>query len=701
MQEVYARDDCGNPIGSSYPGQILTLASSDVSSARYGTVDSNALLAHIDYLAYPFNYADLNYPIPWSAYSGQSSCFCVYGTADPAIPIESCPCSTIVNSDYRPALVVPPQVRTLDPAWSHCAIPFGGFYDPPHALTAQGSAAAPETMTFTLPEVLTSALAPAIPQGPSTAAPAVTVPKPGPQATGDPQSDIAPLPPDSPKKPTDTSDPNSTDSGEISSDPDPKADGTDPSSSQGVDPIVHPASQNNGGEAVASVKPSPNNVWSIIGAALSSSGASPDAGGPSASAVSNKESGTPNEMQTSVEGEDPHSQVQGHDQVSGDFGGSDPGNDSHGQDAAAVGSNVPAILEAGSEQDQGGGEAEDPRGSPFANANDVGSKAITVDGFNIAKDPSDPSVAVVNGHRVILDAPATTINNVPISLGGQGLVIAGKVGDVPKTIALPNAVPQPTITSAPLRVGNSQFSANSAGAYILAAGVTLTPGGVATLSGARVSLASNGLFALVGSSTHHFGPSQTALEPALLTLGTAVFSPDPAGAYILGQDTTLTPGGVATLNDTRISLAANDAFAVIGSSTEFLQPLQTLPPLTVAGHVYAEDGAGAYIVAPGETLTPDGEVTLDGVMVSLAADGRFAIVGGSTEALGAGMSATSSGVGVGGASGTNGAAVATGAGTGVGSGTASGNVAVAGQSSIGLWKMSSVVIGLITVALLL
>ncbi|KAL9079903.1 MAG: hypothetical protein Q9157_001242 [Trypethelium eluteriae] len=701
IQEVYAQDACGTPIGSSYPGHILTLASSDVSSARYGTVDSNALLAHIDYLAYPFNYADLNYPIPWSAYSGQSSCHCVYGTADPSIPIESCPCSTIVNSDYRPALVVPPQVRTLDPAWSHCAIPFGGFYDPPHALTAQGSADVPDPIPWPAPEVLTNAPTLVIPHASPTAAPVATVPKPGPQITGDPQPGKAPLPPDSPEKPTGSSDPNGNEGDEASSETDPDTDDTDTSRPQGGDLIVRPPAQNNGGKGDGPGTPTPDSVWGIISAAFSSPGAPSNAGIHSTPTAPDKGSEAPSKVQGSTEGEDPHSQVQDHGQFSGESGGSDPGNDPHRADAGAVGSDIPAVLEAGWKQDQGDDDADNSSGPSIANVDDIGSNPTAVDGLKIAKDPSDPSVAVVNGHKVAMSAPATTINNVPVSLGDQGLVIAENKGDAPKTVALPNAAAKPTVTPAPLRVGNVQITADSAGAYTLSAGTVLTPSGVATLSGTRISLASNGLFALIGSSTQLLGPSNTAPTPGLLTLGTAVLHPDATGAYMLGPGTTLTPGGVATLDGTRISLAANDAFVVIGSSTEFLQPQRTLPPLTVAGHVYTADGAGEYVITPGETLTPGGEVTVDGVVVSLAADERFAVVGGSTEVLGAEMSATSSGVGIGEPSNTNGAAVATGVGTGVESGTVSGKVRMTCWSIIGLWNMSSVVIGLVTVVILL
>ena len=121
---ISAENGCYSMVGSFYPGAIVTLRSDEVSSMRNdGTYFDGA---------YSFNYADLNYPVPYSAWMGQLGC------DDDGGPYE-CELGNEVGP-YNPYISIPAEVQGLDPAWGTCTMnPICGSWDPPYALTpAQG-----------------------------------------------------------------------------------------------------------------------------------------------------------------------------------------------------------------------------------------------------------------------------------------------------------------------------------------------------------------------------------------------------------------------------------------------------------------------------------------------------------------------------------------------------------------------------------
>jgi hypothetical protein len=110
---VFASNVCNSvTIGTPRMGSILTLQSSELSSLRYPFYASDA---------FSFNYADLNSPVPWSAYGAQADCFLGF-------------CETI-SSEYNPQLMIPPAITDMEPGWSDCEVYWGGIHDPPHALS--------------------------------------------------------------------------------------------------------------------------------------------------------------------------------------------------------------------------------------------------------------------------------------------------------------------------------------------------------------------------------------------------------------------------------------------------------------------------------------------------------------------------------------------------------------------------------------
>ncbi|MCJ1431951.1 hypothetical protein MMC27_001307 [Xylographa pallens] len=116
---VSAENGCFSMVGSFYPGAIVTLRSDEVSSMRNGGTYFGG--------SYSFNYADLNYPVPYSAWIAQ------FGCDDDGTP-EDCVLRT-ETGPYNPYISIPAEVQGLDPAWGTCTMdPRYGSWDPPYAL---------------------------------------------------------------------------------------------------------------------------------------------------------------------------------------------------------------------------------------------------------------------------------------------------------------------------------------------------------------------------------------------------------------------------------------------------------------------------------------------------------------------------------------------------------------------------------------
>ncbi|KAI7530297.1 hypothetical protein KC331_g14743 [Hortaea werneckii] len=128
---AYANDECGSQVGKRYPGAILPLNPDELSSVYglYGTLYSTLSdplfpvpVTSASLKAASFNLADLNWPVPVSAYQNQPK-FKLGGEI-----------FSVVFDDYRPVLAVPPQIREMDSAWETCELDWEGLYDPPKAL---------------------------------------------------------------------------------------------------------------------------------------------------------------------------------------------------------------------------------------------------------------------------------------------------------------------------------------------------------------------------------------------------------------------------------------------------------------------------------------------------------------------------------------------------------------------------------------
>lgn len=120
----------------------------------------------------PLNYADLNWPVPASAYSCQARCDPVGMPICPDCAHTEIPttgeCGTIW-SDINPNLAMPTEIRDLVPEWSTCLmyndrIP-NFWFDPPIALTKKTAIAIPtaHALLTTEPAAPSSSLPTAVP----------------------------------------------------------------------------------------------------------------------------------------------------------------------------------------------------------------------------------------------------------------------------------------------------------------------------------------------------------------------------------------------------------------------------------------------------------------------------------------------------------------------------------------------------------
>ncbi|THW67027.1 hypothetical protein D6D19_09230 [Aureobasidium pullulans] len=148
IKKVWALNRCSSHIGTTVSDAILALPSDRLLSLRYSQDHFQYFATTNKVTGYPFNFADLNSPVPYSAWNGQARCE-FPGAADYK-------CNVIYEHDYNPQLAMPPGIRKLNPEWEGCQMWYGGLYDPPYALKP-GTAVATPTVPFAKPPMTTSA----------------------------------------------------------------------------------------------------------------------------------------------------------------------------------------------------------------------------------------------------------------------------------------------------------------------------------------------------------------------------------------------------------------------------------------------------------------------------------------------------------------------------------------------------------------
>jgi hypothetical protein len=173
-----------------------------------------------------------------------------------------------------------------------------------------------------------------------------------------------------------------------------------------------------------------------------------------------------------------------------------------------------------------------------------------------------PSQTLTAGGMVVVSG---TTFSLPVS--GSAVVINGQTSIFKSPGTFTTTPPVLTVDGKAITAGVS----GPVTSFVIGPGTTLTQGGSIVVSGTTYSLPQSGSVVVINgkASTLTNGDSRITASPALTIKGhtfSAIIS-NGKTYYDLGSGTTLTPGGVITIDGTRISLASDGSSLVIGSST--------------------------------------------------------------------------------------------------------------------------------------
>ncbi|KAK5731457.1 hypothetical protein LTR17_011345 [Elasticomyces elasticus] len=670
-QTAYASNTCGQ-LGKAYSAGVVPVASSNIYSMHL----------HQYFLynyAYSFNFADLNHPVPASAYFGMPNC----AESDPRFIGElarpnmlnghyiqgMCPDvpdsnHTIWDELYQPVLAVPPEMRALDPAWSNCMLALDGLWDPPKALQPASTVAAPTAPTSI--DVPTTPASPA--QTPTS--PASTTPAPAttpPPAESDTQgSSTVGQPP----------------GGEGSSISESGYGGGSvptsslvQSSNEGTEPA--PTSRGNGGtvpesssQGQTAAPPSYSNDESTP---VTSNGQSSDTGNGGVS---------PTSQSSGVQNGSGSSSVQ---QSLGGSGNTTPTSANPG------GIIVSVITHSSSQQDQatstGNGDAATPNpgssgGSGPNNGESVSSPASGVATIGSSTFVVVPTTNAGGSSLIVVGAGGSSATLAPgqtTSVGGQGVSVPTSGGGV----VIGNGVSATTVSpgnSDPgnptgiITVGSSTFvvvpttDAGGSSVVVIGAGgpsATLNPGQTTSIGGQDVSVPTSGGGAVIGNgasaTTVSLGSSESNSpangETSVVSVGSSAFTVIPtqsagSSAVVIanGASTiTLAPGSSTNIRNQEVS-ALSGGGAVIGSGDDATTVAVNDPgtPESGSGSSVVSVGSPAFTVLPTQlavssavvianggstvTLAPGQSTTIGNQIVSAPASGGGAVIGTGTNA---------------------------------------------------------------------
>jgi len=657
---------------------MITLESSDVYSV--------CTMSNFSFFnsATRFNFPDLYSPIPYQAYNCMGGCQPPYSTVKvgsiaPGDYINDVfhanPCEVVVGSYYAPTLAVPPQIRTLDPAWAACSLNLRGLYDPPVALI---SATAIATPSMNAAPGSTASTRPA-----STTvvdpAPASTLSSPTAERSSmDPPPLLETRSQDGAAPPA--SIPRSSKVGRSQSVPTPMEESTRStvraSADQSADPGTSEVGQNHPTVAAGDDRPGQASSQitisvSLDGNSVASVGSirvSADPANPSNIVL---EGTTYEPGATTNIGGTPVSVVTGaivvggtdNDQAHTDGSGSTESNDAsdHGSSgdmlestrvftfagithtAVDTSGNVvlngtgmdpnAAVTAASDAQTIAPGQWQNSQDGP---ASLLGTLIYKADGHTLtALQVSDASnVMYIDGATLSVDGAATTLHGAFLTLASNGLLLDASLVTPLQTAPAGGAEIQNIFGSKTMIA--SQVGSQGAAGILAIDGTTISPGGPAiTEDGTELSAAPYGLV-VGGTRTLLFassaGDPKSATMQAVVTLGSEVLTAmAPSGLVddIVIAGATLSPGGPAATIDATVVSAVYDGLVVGASQTVALSSAMQEPIaeqiVTLGGQTFTartQSGSAGIIVVDGVTLSPGGpDAIVNGVDVSVGTGG--------------------------------------------------------------------------------
>ncbi|TKA48145.1 hypothetical protein B0A54_01637 [Friedmanniomyces endolithicus] len=134
MFNIFATAANGALCGTVVDNFNVALPVRDLSTISHSLIYANITSYSYAMYTQSMNLADLNYPVPWSAYRGMETCMQIPSACD------------TVTLDYQPRVVLPTWLTGIQEQWGSCTISTG-VYDPPKALTVESLADSPTLPT--------------------------------------------------------------------------------------------------------------------------------------------------------------------------------------------------------------------------------------------------------------------------------------------------------------------------------------------------------------------------------------------------------------------------------------------------------------------------------------------------------------------------------------------------------------------------
>lgn len=217
----------------------------------------------------------------------------------------------------------------------------------------------------------------------------------------------------------------------------------------------------------------------------------------------------------------------------------------------------------------------------------------------------------------------------------QPVVAADSIGGLTSNQSPGAAVNIPQIT-----VGSQTFTANAATQFSLGSSATLTPGGIVVVGGETISLANDASAVVIDGNTETLKSPAVTPAPQITISGIVYQANGDSTYDIEGQLLTpggiITANGVKiSLEPGASAIVVNGKTTILGGSSPTTpnanRPTITAPPLlTLNGQAYGANGGTSYVIS-GQTLTPGGLITISGpngiqtISLNAAANGLFTV----------------------------------------------------------------------------
>ncbi|TKA70821.1 hypothetical protein B0A49_10318 [Cryomyces minteri] len=501
-------------------------------------------------------------------------------------------CSTIWD-DFLPQLAYPTDVNRIQPEWKSCTFSlYGNFlFDPPIALQPASVLATPTPLTsaattpaspLSTPTIVVQSTQPAPPSPrPTVSSAPVSSASAGsalPSSGTSPVADSAPVVESSPVLATASSPPSS------------------PSPASGIEPL--PTSPTI--RTIQSAEPSTGPATAVPSRNLTPSPV-PSPGGSAAPTISTLAdlAPFPAVSPTSIN-------VGG--VIASIFG-------SKGNPAPASTAADPGSHSAGPQQSSPPAGSQRFSTDPLIQAiNTIANTPVTVGGITIAAGAGS-GVVIVAG-STLQAGDATVINNVPLSVASNGVVVGDSIITLNPT---PTSMQYSLVATAG---GKSLTAALDSGVTVVNA-QTLSPGYTTVINNTPLSVGSKAI--VVAGSTMSFPAGVvTSATPFAIIGGQTIFA-GPTGAVIIGEHalTLVETTAANNMHVTAVALpspASLNALSVLSAAEAAIT--QSAAIVTVDGQIYTARPGGTLEIASSVKLSVGGpDVTVAGRVVSLGSSG--------------------------------------------------------------------------------